>query len=194
MSFDPFKTSGRRATLQETLQHVKDTIVPHSPPYIVECGSTRREEERYCKGDGWASLFFARFVKEHQGYFVTIDTDPQAIATCHRMIDRHVGWDDRHMMAVVGDAREVLARSPIGTEAIDLLYIDGPDPTGDGAKINAQFLDAVVDKFPPDFILVDDVYSEEDMGKAAKLNLDVDGSPFKRIFLKDRQALWMFKT
>lgn len=194
MSFDPFKTSGRRETLREALRYVEGSIVPYSPPYIVECGSTRRKEERYCKGDGWASLFFARFAKKHQGYFVTIDTDPQAIATCHSLIHQHVGWDDRHMMAVVGDAREVLARSPVGDEPIDLMYIDGPDPTGEGAKINAQFLDAVVDKFLPDFILVDDVYSEEDMGKAAELNLDVEGSPFKRIFLRNRQALWMFET
>ena len=48
------------------------------PLRTLETGSIRSSEPRYEAGDGWSTLAFARYARDHGGVFVSIDLDTSA--------------------------------------------------------------------------------------------------------------------
>lgn len=48
------------------------------PLRTLETGSIRSAEPRYAAGDGWSTLAFARYVRDHGGSFISIDLDVSA--------------------------------------------------------------------------------------------------------------------
>lgn len=53
---------------------------------IVETGTIRNTNVRYATGDGWSTYWIAKWVKENNGTFVSIDIDP---ITAQNFMVRH---------------------------------------------------------------------------------------------------------
>jgi len=101
---------GRRPWLDATIIHFRNRKLKR----VVEIGSIRSNN---VEGDGHAVMALA----EHAESFITVDISPEATAIARELTSH---WP--HVQAVTMDGVEFLT---LHNEPIDLLYLDGPDPS-----------------------------------------------------------------
>jgi predicted O-methyltransferase YrrM len=105
-------STDRSATIRAALEAAPDR------PEIVETGTIRDAAGWHT--DGCSTVVFADWIARHGGRFVSIDIDPEAVATARRLLRR---WSLPGEV-VCADALAYLDRR---REPIDLAYLDSLD-------------------------------------------------------------------
>lgn len=188
--------SSRTKTLREAISYAYKL---NSAPVIVEIGTTRSIADNYISGDGHATWIFGwEVVTRHSGRVHTVDIDAEAIAVCQQATLEWMHW----IRYWLEDGRKFLQDFD---QHIDLLYLDGPyaesgDKTHpaaiDGKHFHLQCVKELSKRGKyPSLILVDDVFSEDDLGKAEYLDdhFKQQISRYQRVWLKERQLLYVRK-
>jgi hypothetical protein len=158
----------RRHGRQEGFARLRDLLLASGTrmPVIVETGTLRNEEVTFADGDGWSTIFFRKLVDELGGELYSVDIDPAAVAVSRKVITREFG-DLKQTFHHAGDSVAFLRDFP---KAIDVLYLDSMNYTGDDSSARHQLaeIEACADKVAPHgLIMVDDISETIDHGKAA---------------------------
>lgn len=115
---------------------------------ILETGSIRSTEEQYHQNDGWSTLTFAQYVRDHGGSLTSIDLDT---AAAHEVLTRH---DVRHLVHLIeGDSVETITALPAGI-LLDVVLLDSDN---DADLIMREFAAVRAYTNLPALFLVDDV-------------------------------------
>jgi hypothetical protein len=84
-------------------------------PVIIETGSVRRDEW----GEGRSTVLFSRYAQARNGWFMSIDQDPNTVALARSLAPRSYVWE--------GDSVAALARVALTCPAANLIYLDSYD-------------------------------------------------------------------
>jgi methyltransferase family protein len=115
---------------------------------ILETGSIRGTEEQYHQNDGWSTLTFAEYVRDHGGSLTSIDLDT---AAANEVLSRH---EVRHLVDLIeGDSVETINALPRDT-ALDVVLLDSDN---DADLIMREFIAVRELVISPALFLVDDV-------------------------------------
>lgn len=114
---------------------------------ILETGSIRNEAEEYHQNDGWSTLTFAQYVKEHGGSLTSVDLD---IAAADRVLTRHGLRDTVNL--VEQHSIEFLAGEVLTNAQYDVILLDSEN---DADLILHEYL--LAKNLGPGLVLVDDV-------------------------------------
>lgn len=113
---------GRREMLLAALHRLWQ--LHPGPTCLVETGTLRDDAQSACSGDGWSTVAWAWYAARTGGKAVTVDINPDYIATCRRKTAPYAA----HMEYVCADSPAFL-RQWVEThrEPIHLLYLDSLD-------------------------------------------------------------------
>jgi hypothetical protein len=104
--------------LLEAVEHRIRTL--GRPPVIVETGCMAIDGE--WASHGYSTMVFDGFVEHHQGWFVTIDSDPQNAAYARRSTSKHTFVLFADSACGLGFLTQLRL-----SDRIDLLYLDAHD-------------------------------------------------------------------
>ncbi len=191
--------------LNEQLQNAQNLF--HCPLKILETGTIRGETDNYATDDGWSTLCFTDWVKEHGGWVESIDLDIDVAVrvlqqkralfsdildspTRMRVSHWHKQFEARERQWGVGLTRDhsihylvsALADAYPGIDGADGTHLAYLDSDNDPTLILCEYL--LVTRLMPSggIVLVDDVNlavgSESRKGHAVVPWLEKHGQPF----------------
>lgn len=115
---------------------------------ILETGSIRGTEEQYHQNDGWSTLTFAEYVRDHGGSLISVDLDT---AAANEVLTRHGLRDD--VQLIEGDSVNTINDMP-GSTVLDVVLLDSDN---DADLIMREFIAVRQLTNRPALFLVDDV-------------------------------------
>lgn len=142
---------------------------------IVETGTIRGADEgQYRTGDGWSTVAFAEWTRDHGGTFTSIDLDVSTARTV--LADRSL---DQHARLVEDHSISALAAIAAGGLRVDVALLDSDN---DAQLILHEYLIAEAMLRRPGLLLVDDVDLESALvvkGHHLVPWLDNEGVPYE---------------
>lgn len=90
----------------------------HNPVNILEIGAARDLSDQARFGDGWSSIFWARYIEQYGGRLDIVDIDNQALENCKKLV---------HGINAKINFLNDDAYNHISDSTYDLIYLDGSD-------------------------------------------------------------------
>jgi hypothetical protein len=135
------------------LYKLVDQIAEGKPLYICETGCTRDQNPTALMSDGWSSVYFSKWVYEHDGSrLMSIDLNRTNLGFCWMILDRF-GYNDTAKVNLT-NGESVLTITNLA-EHPDVFYLDSCDGLEHGL---AEFKAAMVHQ--PKLIIMDDFISK----------------------------------
>lgn len=133
---------------------------------ILETGCIRFADEKYHTGDGWSTLLFAQYVRDHEGSFHSVDLSTRTAKEVLEKYDVgeyarfHEGYSIDVLSGMVANAYAVAEKTNSGQVLlggdgfVDVLFLDSDN---DGELILHEFMVGSRMLRSPGLVIVDDV-------------------------------------
>lgn len=170
------------------LHKLAEEISGGGPLHICETGCLRDQNPTALMTDGWSSIYFAKYAKDHPGSkFTVIEFDKTNLGYCFLTLDRY-GYGKEYVNLVHGES---VAKITDMEDHPDFFYLDSCDGVEHGL---AEFKAAM--KHKPKLIVMDDYTSKVAMAAeyAAQQNIPYVQMGRYTTFLVSPEAIKSFKN